>query len=788
MLALVVAAFAFLPGLASGVPGSLRSGNYEAQTGTTNAIDIATGVPHFSWTNTTGAAVDKQRMLVYSSPDTNVVAHWRLDGTGTDASGSGRTLAITGAPSFAASRTSAFTTAPALNGSSQYLSRAADPAFDMANDFTVEAWFKRTSTAAGSQYIVEKGGGSGAGRRFQIGVIDDGSVESTITTAGGDQYLYAPGTARLGVWHHVALTLDAANTCTLYLDGTPRDTDTTCGPANDGVGDPLVIGRWGLSAGGFFGGQIDEVRISSVARSAAEIAGYYKTGLPFFTQLWDSDPSDVGVDMPSCSAAARCADIEYGATGTATGLVLDGARYYAKAKHRLGAAAWTAYSAYDWFQTSPPVDGTFVSTDRCDDPSALSLGVVTGGANTLTTGDCRIDFGGPGTVSLQLRQADGGGRALRRPTSGTLDASFGAGGTNTFNVGANFEYGEAALPLGDGSTVVAGASCGTATSSCQMLAYKLTPGGVLDTSFGGGDGHVEVDFPSGANDDRAYALAQQADGKLVLAGYTDIGASNVLALARVTRDGVLDTTFGAAGLVSDVNQREAYDVAITGEGRILVPARGAGNDSSLSRYLPSGSLDRSYGTSGVAVVSSSALANPEGGTRLHPLRTGKVLVLTWRDVGSGNKDLSVARVDANGVLDPTYGVAGVRTFPGDYTYDTLDSTDSAVAPDGSITVVSERTNGSDLDALVQRLTPSGALDTTFNGTGSRTFAVGTGDDYARGVDLDPAGRILVSGTRTQGTRNAWIKRLLPSGLDDPAFNGAAAIVLPQPSTGESLHQ
>src|SRR5438105_1124269 len=80
-------------------------------------------------------------------------------------------------------------------------------------------------------------------------------------------------------------------------------------------------------------------------------------------------------------------------------------------------------------------------------------------------------------------------------------------------------------------------------------------------------------------------------------------------------------------------------------------------------------------------------------------------------------------VPAAGMLDPTFGVWGKVTTRFGYP-----SNESArcVAIDrfGRIVVAGDVDNGVNSDFMVARLTPAGALDTTFGGTGVVTLDLG----------------------------------------------------------------
>ena len=85
----------------------------------------------------------------------------------------------------------------------------------------------------------------------------------------------AVGTA----WHHAAATYDGT-TWHLYLDGSPDGSLAVGQPANAQTNTLTTVGSALTTAGapaGFFAGVVDEVRIWSVARTAAQIAAAKNT-------------------------------------------------------------------------------------------------------------------------------------------------------------------------------------------------------------------------------------------------------------------------------------------------------------------------------------------------------------------------------------------------------------------------------------------------------------------------------------------------------------------------------
>ncbi|TBX66115.1 hypothetical protein EZL74_11035 [Flavobacterium silvisoli] len=129
-------------------------------------------------------------------------------------------------------------------------------------------------------------------------------------------------------------------------------------------------------------------------------------------------------------------------------------------------------------------------------------------------------------------------------SAGSLDTSFGNAGKviTSINSGADKAYGVALQS--DGKIVVVGVTTNTATGK-DFVCVRYNPNGTLDTSFGTG-GIVTTDIQLGS-DDVAYSIAIQSDGKIIVAGYSDDGSQKKAALIRYNTTGSIDTSFGTAG-------------------------------------------------------------------------------------------------------------------------------------------------------------------------------------------------------------------------------------------------
>jgi len=134
--------------------------------------------------------------------------------------------------------------------------------------------------------------------------------------------------------------------------------------------------------------------------------------------------------------------------------------------------------------------------------------------------------------------------ALARLSSdGTLNASFGNGGKTTTDLGSDIDSGNALALRPDGSMVVAGKT----GSSRDFALLRYQSNGTLDTGFGN-QGIVTTDFFG--FDDYANAVLLQPDGKIVCGGYAYVGTLPDFALARYQSNGALDAGFGSGGQVT----------------------------------------------------------------------------------------------------------------------------------------------------------------------------------------------------------------------------------------------
>jgi uncharacterized delta-60 repeat protein len=184
--------------------------------------------------------------------------------------------------------------------------------------------------------------------------------------------------------------------------------------------------------------------------------------------------------------------------------------------------------------------------------------------------------------------------------AGTVDPSF--DGAIVFPEFPDNASGQAMALQRDGKIVAVGGSGG------NFGVARANADGTPDAGFGGGTGIASVDF---GHDDSAGAVALQADGKIVVAGYTSSGSgaseTDDIAVARLLPNGSPDNSFGTNGRMTvDVAQ---YDfgsaVAVQADGKIVVAGDSgstAADDPAVVRLQPGGTVDSTFGHGGKMTI------------------------------------------------------------------------------------------------------------------------------------------------------------------------------------------
>ncbi|HEY6068345.1 MAG TPA: hypothetical protein VIU81_06580 [Gaiellaceae bacterium] len=358
-------------------------------------------------------------------------------------------------------------------------------------------------------------------------------------------------------------------------------------------------------------------------------------------------------------------------------------------------------------------------------------------------------------------------RILRYTRKGDLDVSFGAGGTVLTSMSSAGGFDEHIWNIaldGDGRIVAAGDAV-TATGGFDVALARFNADGTLDTSFGTA-GKVTTAVGPGTRRDRAHDVAVLDDGKIVVAGFADMGlgaGGRNFMLARYNPDGSLDGTFGSGGIaITRVAPGDNNDIVTTNgltidpAGRIVVTGQanmgpGAGGfNSALARYLPSGALDRSFDGDGIVTAAVASADNFDTLVGAAITAGGKIVAAAAAEAEGFLFDLALLRYNPDGSLDASFGTGGKVTLnvgPGntdDLPQDLVVQTTGKILVGGGVAATAVGVDG---DFLVARFNAGGSLDASF-GTGGivrTSTAPGAADDEIFEVALQSDAKLIASG-------------------------------------------
>ena len=249
----------------------------------------------------------------------------------------------------------------------------------------------------------------------------------------------------------------------------------------------------------------------------------------------------------------------------------------------------------------------------------------------------------------------------------------------------------------------------------------------------------------------------------------------------------LDASFGNQGKASTTafgGDRSA--MALQADGKIVIVG-GTFTDFILARFNANGSLDTSFGVAG-KVVTDMVSGQQEEALGVAIQGDGRIIVVGYTRPGLGF-NFALARYNTDGSLDGSFGVGGkVTSGVAGLAYAV------AIQPDGRIVVAGELAITSPIgtdfaDFALARFNPNGSLDTTFGSAGRLTTDIGAGTNSARNIVLQPNGAIVVSGNpigTAAGFDHTDMARYDSNGGLDATFGSGGKLSLGGALVGEGL--
>lgn len=280
----------------------------------------------------------------------------------------------------------------------------------------------------------------------------------------------------------------------------------------------------------------------------------------------------------------------------------------------------------------------------------------------------------------------------------------------------------------------------TAITTCALTAAN---GQSLDLSWGtAGIAHIEL-----ANDlSELRDVLITPDGKVLACGPFVSNYGFQAMVSRFLPEGTADPTWGSQGVAIGPMGVTCTSIAIQSDGKVLACGRaetGGGVIGVLMRFLSNGELDPDFANGGLVNIDGMTyllLADVQCGVN------GRIYVVGTNADETTSRQF-VACFDQAGVLDPTFSGDGI------FEYGTLEeprgATCCAITEDGGIFIGGSLGSADDESSAlsVLKLGPSGELDLPF-GAGDGIYIRGTSLS-ARAITLADNGEILVAGIDRQ---------------------------------------
>ena len=265
---------------------------------------------------------------------------------------------------------------------------------------------------------------------------------------------------------------------------------------------------------------------------------------------------------------------------------------------------------------------------------------------------------------------------------GNLNNDFSQNGWDTIIGNNNGFYVHNVITQPDEKILVC-AEANDSNEGHQAVIIRYNTDGTLDMAFGGGDGvvrswdDVNIDLYTRASD-----IVLQSNGKIIIVGDQLYNTERII---RLNTDGSRDSTFGVNG-VADFNRPNSefiYEVAVQSDDKIIV----CGKETRLINNVPephvflwrlteSGILDNSFGTAGVVSYASNTwLGAFEISLVINDIKVlpnDQILINQTFTLYPYNY-VQLKRLNVDGTVDNTFGIAGDvikknKSNDGAYTY------------------------------------------------------------------------------------------------------------------------
>ena len=368
---------------------------------------------------------------------------------------------------------------------------------------------------------------------------------------------------------------------------------------------------------------------------------------------------------------------------------------------------------------------------------------------------------------------------------GTLDPSFSTDGRYILDIDVLDQDAYGIAIQSDGKIVLAVDHDNGADMDAVVV--RLNTDGTLDNTFDT-DGIVIIDL--GGEDLGAYDVAIQADGKIVIAGYYYGGPMGDFMVARLNTDGTLDNTFNSDGVatvdIAGTSDDEGISLAIQADGQILLVGftdNGVDGDVAVVRFDGAdGLLDFTFDGDGILTYDSGF---DELSASIAEQTDGKIVISGYLDKTT-DVDVAVIRLDSDGSFDNTFDTDGIVLT--DIAGDDDEGMFLSLQADGKILVASTTYGGTSSDFAILRYNTDGSLDASFDTDGIVLTDFGGGDDYGYSVIEQTDGKIVAVGSAISTFSNFAVARYNSDGSADATFGTGGKVTTSMPGGDSEIYR
>jgi uncharacterized delta-60 repeat protein len=293
----------------------------------------------------------------------------------------------------------------------------------------------------------------------------------------------------------------------------------------------------------------------------------------------------------------------------------------------------------------------------------------------------------------------------------------------------------------------------TNDANMDMLLALYNADGTLDNTFGN-QGVLRIDVSLGL-DDGAYDIAELWDGKFLVVGATTGAQSVEMIITRLNADGSVDNSFGTAGQVRyDAGLGSWFipsAVKVSALNNIFIAGsvyNGVSWDFVVLKLTQGGGFVANYGTNGVSVMN---VDSSEDELMAIHVTAGEEVIFAGNASYGGTQSAILAKLDANGDLDPNFNLLGFV----EYSEATMNYfNDLYVDGSGNIYVTGHEGLGDDMNGIVMKFVADGSTDLTFATNGKLVMDIGAANGiHYQKIAMKNDGNFIVTGHVTGQTLN-----------------------------------